>query len=511
LPAYHRARLLQTLLRRTIPQGNGSGRVADYTELFLLAHEANKKQRHLPLRQLMHRAGRALQALQPCFLMNPLTIAHHLPPGELEFDLVIIDEASQMRPHNALGGLLRAHQAVIVGDSRQLPPTHFFQRLTDPSAPRQAEPSILDLCRRAYPSRQLRWHYRSAHQSLIAFANAQFYQHSLFLLPAPFAHHPDFGIQRHYLAHASYQQGQNAGEAAAIVAAIQRHCRQHSERSLGVATFNLAQHSVITDALEQASRHDSTLAAWLRAQPALAEPFFIKPLEHVQGDERDVILLSTTYGPNAQGQLYQRFGPLATEHGWRRLNVVITRAREQLQVFTALTAEMITLHPHSRRGVQALKAWLQSLESSTEPTASTLSAQDAAFIHALRPLLEAAGYQVALNIGAGVFRVPLAVCDPANPNRYLCGIVYESCGHASHYEVYEREYRRWQLLEAKGWHLIRLHSWGWFKGGAAHHMAWLNAQIAQRLHNNTCGNKELPLVSVASEAAENVNITEYLK
>ncbi len=490
---YQRAQIRHDLLRRDVPQGNGSGKVAEFTELFLLEHELNKKQRHLPIRQLMQRAGRALQALQPCFFMSPLSVAQYLPPETLQFDLLIIDEASQVRPQDALGALLRCQQHIIVGDSRQLPPTRFFERITEQEPDNDSdlfssEESILDVCRLVYPSQQLNWHYRSVHESLIAFANAQFYDNQLLVVPAPFARHPHFGIQRHYLPTACYAKGENADEAAAIVAAVQQHCREHAQRSLGIATFNLAQQTLIADLCDQASNTDDVLAAWLKVQEHSAEPFFIKNLENVQGDERDVILLSTTYGKNAEGQLYQRFGPLATEAGWRRLNVVITRARQQLQVFTSLTAQDIRVTEESRRGVQALQAWLSSIESHSAPIQANQKAQDIsedrAFTQAIAHLLTQAGYRVALNVGVASFRVPVAICHPQEAQRYVLGIVYDGGHYHQLPTLTERERLRLQVLQAKGWQLHHIDSLLWFKQREQAKVALLQAAadaVAQQL------------------------------
>ncbi|OUD12337.1 DUF4011 domain-containing protein [Thioflexithrix psekupsensis] len=480
--------LRQFLLQKTIPQGHGSGRVSEFTELFLIAHELNKKQRHLPLRQLIQRAGQALQALQPCFLMSPLSVAQHLPVQALEFDVLIIDEASQVRPYEALGALLRAKQHVIVGDSRQLPPTRFFERLTEldhsdnqtltseleselniekeDAQIFNTQESILDAAKQIYSSEQLMWHYRSAHESLIAFANAEFYDNRLLIIPAPFARHVDYGVQRHYFSQALYRKGQNEVEARAIVAAIQQHCREHPRRSLAVITFNLPQSYLITDLLDQAVAEDQVLADWLKIQDISPESFFIKNLENSQGDERDVIYLSTVYGKNEEGKCQPYFGPLATEIGWRRLNVVITRARMQFQVFTSLKSSDIRLTEQSRRGLRALSAWLHSIEVSPSVLTADMTSdvgRDQAFVDAISNLLIKQGYLVETHVGVGQFRVPVAVCDTKDNAHYVLGILYDGSHYHQLPSVSERERLREQVLIAKGWRLHTIHSLLWFK------------------------------------------------
>ena len=321
---------------RELPRRSGEG------SLGILRREIEKKARHMPIRQLLARAGNAVQKIKPVFLMSPLSVASYLAPGQLGFDLVIFDEASQVRPVDALGALLRGGQAVVVGDSRQLPPTQFFDRLVggedgdDDYEPTTGDvESILGLfVAQGAPERMLRWHYRSRHESLIAVSNHEFYDDRLVVFPSPDADRREAGLVLRHLPGNAYDRGgtrTNPGEAEAVARAVMAHAAEESRkpiearRTLGVAAFSVAQARAIVDRLERHRRDDPSREAFFAEGGA--EPFFVKNLENVQGDERDVIFLSLGYGRTADGSMAMAFGPLNLEGGERRLNVLITRAR----------------------------------------------------------------------------------------------------------------------------------------------------------------------------------------
>ena len=306
--------------------------------------------------------------------MSPLSVASYLAPGSSAFDLVIFDEASQVRPVDALGPLLRGRQAVVVGDSRQLPPTSFFDRLTggetelddDESAPAGDVESVLGLfAAMGAPERMLRWHYRSRHESLIAVSNREFYDGRLIVFPSPDAARRERGLVLRHLPGAVYDRGgtrTNPAEAEAVAQAVLAHARAQLARphearlTLGVAAFSMAQRQAIQDELERLRRDDPASEPFFA--PGGPEPFFVKNLETVQGDERDVIFISVGYGRTADATLAMNFGPLNGDGGERRLNVLITRARLRCEVFSSLTADDIDLDRTRARGVRALKSFL---------------------------------------------------------------------------------------------------------------------------------------------------------
>ena len=344
---------------QTVPNHEAGG------QLGVLRREISKKRRHLPIRQLMGKAGNAVQAIKPVFMMSPLSIANFIEPDGLRFDLVVFDEASQVRPVEAFGAIMRGKQVVVVGDNKQLPPTSFFDALLDTDEVDEDNlttdmESILGLfAARGAPERMLRWHYRSRHESLISVSNHEFYENRLVIFPSPDKEQGDLGLIYHHLPDTAYDRGgtrSNVGEAKSVAEAVMEHARKRPELTLGVAAFSTAQMQAIQDQLELLRRKDPSCESFFAAHPF--EPFFVKNLENVQGDERDVIFISIGYGRTAQGYLSMSFGPLNLDGGERRLNVLITRARRSCQVFTNLTADDIDLARSNARGVRALKTFL---------------------------------------------------------------------------------------------------------------------------------------------------------
>lgn len=331
--------------QRNVPMGIGAGPVSSFTDLHLLERELEKQKRHIPIRQLVRRAGLALQGLKPCFMMGPLSVAQYLPPGRLSFDMVVMDEASQLRPEDALGAIARAKQVVVVGDRMQLPPTSFFDRLEDAEADADDESaasaealvmseSILDIASAVYkPSRMLRWHYRSRHASLIAYSNKEFYESRLIAFPSPHAKTPRLGVKFVHVRDGRYENRRNLVEAKRLVTTALRHMRERPFESLGIVTLNSIQRDLVESILEQQLKSDPVAQRYIDDRSNGLEPFFIKNLENVQGDERDVIYISVTYGPSATGKVFQRFGPINGAMGHRRLNVLFTRARLRVAVF----------------------------------------------------------------------------------------------------------------------------------------------------------------------------------
>jgi very-short-patch-repair endonuclease len=458
-----------------LPRHDGGGQLA------ALRREFEKKARHLPVRQLMARAGNAIQAIKPVFMMSPLSVASFLSPGCVQFDLVVFDEASQVRPVDAFGALLRGRQAVVVGDSRQLPPTSFFDQLIagddaeeDTEAARDVE-SILGLFRsQGARQRMLRWHYRSRHESLIAVSNHEFYDDRLVVFPSPDAERKETGLVFRHLPGTVYDRGKtrtNPGEAEAVAQAVMKFAREQLDQppgqrlTLGVAAFSMAQMQAIIDQLERLRRDDSSSEDFFREGGE--EPFFVKNLENVQGDERDVIYISVGYGRTAEGYLAMNFGPLNGDGGERRLNVLITRARRRSEVFTNLTADDIDLARTGARGVQALKTFLAYAQSGWLDIPTAGGAEPGSpFEEAVLADLTAAGHQVRTQVGSSGFRIDLAVVDPERPGRYLLGIECDGASYHSARSARDRDRLRQQVLEGLGWRIHRIWSSDWFRDPA---------------------------------------------
>ena len=457
--------------------------------------EMEKKRGHLPVRELLLRAAPAVQAAKPIFMMSPLSVAqflappHGLRPG-LSFDLLVIDEASQVEPVDALGAIARCRQVVVVGDDRQMPPTRFFQRMTgeeddtppedapDAVAARDVE-SILGLCNaRGVPRAMLRWHYRSRHESLIATSNQEFYENRLLVLPSPRPRSAELGLSLVRVDGAwETGEGINRAEAQAVAEAVMRHARETPRDTLGVAAFSIRQRDAIMDAIEAARRADPSADAFFADHAD--EPFFVKNLENVQGDERDAILISVGYGRDKDGRLAMRFGPLSAEGGERRLNVLITRAKKRCVVFSGITADDIDLERASGRGVAALKTFLAFAAG---PAAAPRGGGDAArgaLTEALAEAVTAAGREPVPHVGlAGLFLDVAAKGEGG----YELGIEADAADWAALRCARDRERGRAGALEMMGWKLQRAWSLAWYarpEAEAARIMAALGATPAE--------------------------------
>jgi very-short-patch-repair endonuclease len=439
-------------------------------QVTILRTEFNKKARHLPIRKLMQEAGLAIQAIKPVFMMSPLSIASYLPPGALEFDLVIFDEASQVRPVEALGALLRAKKLVVVGDTRQLPPTSFFDTLNndiDDEENITADiQSILGLCdAQGAPQRLLRWHYRSRHESLIHLSNHEFYDNKLVVFPSPGSKH-NLGLIFHHLNDTYYDRGKtrtNPQEADTVSDAVMEHARQHPKLTLGVVAFSAAQRQAIQDALEIRRRKNPDLEAFFKSHSH--EPFFVKNLENVQGDERDVIFISIGYGRTKDGYVSISFGPLNNDGGERRLNVLITRAKLRCEVFTNLTAKDINTEKSKAYGIKALKSFLHfaqhgtlDLQEDTDRRTAESPFEENVAVHLTR-----LGYKVHRQVGSQGFFLDLAIADPDHPGRYILGIECDGATYHSARSARDRDRLRQQVLEGMGWSIHRIWSTDWFR------------------------------------------------
>src|SRR5581483_8099521 len=400
--------------------------------------EMERKRGHRTVRRLLKDAGSVVQAIKPVFMMSPLSVAQFLEPGSVAFDLLVIDEASQVQPVDALGAIARCKQIIVVGDSKQLPPTRFFTRLTSDGdslddeeigqpqvAQAQEIESILGLCRaRGLPEKMLRWHYRSRHHSLIAVSNHEFYEDKLYIVPSPFLSAGGFGLKFNHVPGGVFDSGvsgTNRVEAKAVRQAIVNHARNNRDQTLGVVAFSVRQRQAILDELELLRRENPDTEGFFSGHPA--EPFFIKNLENVQGDERDVIFISVGYGRDVHGCVSMRFGPLGAEGGERRLNVLISRARKQCEIFSSITADDIDLNRATGRGVAALKTFLSFAETGRLSVGVRSDREEESpFEEAVRRAIESLGYEVHPQVGIAGFFIDLAVLDREQKGRYLLGI-----------------------------------------------------------------------------------------
>ncbi len=438
----------------------------------ILAGEFTRKSGHMPVRKLLEKAGGMIKQIKPCFMMSPLSIAQYLDPTneELQFDVVIFDEASQVKPEDALGAFMRGKTAVVMGDTQQLPPTSFFDQMSDADSDEEEATSldmesILHLCKLSFPVKMLKWHYRSRHESLITVSNREFYDDDLLVYPSPSHSDPELGLKFHYNPNTQYLRGassKNPLEAKDVVEEIFNHFEKYGDtKSLGVGTFSVAQKNAILEELEVKRKEHPEYEPLFSDNKD--ERFFVKNLETIQGDERDVILISVGYGYDQDGKMSLNFGPLNQDGGERRLNVLITRAREKCVVFSNFKAYDMNLTANPPYGVKSLKEFLEYAENLTLGTPGMGEYAKEPFEDAIASFLEENGYTVDRQIGCAGFRVDLAIVDDENPGKYILGITTDGKMYASSKVARDRDRLREQVLTGLGWKLYHLWSTDWYR------------------------------------------------
>ena len=443
--------------------------------LDVLQSEMAKSRRHMPIRKLLMETGPVVQNIKPVFLMSPLSVAQFLAPGALEFDLVVFDEASQVKVVDGFGAIARGERLVVVGDSKQLPPTDFFESIQREQEEDHAAADIESLLKRV-ESRlseadrpMLRWHYRSRHESLIAFSNQTFYENRLVVFPSPVTDPDWLGLSLRHIPDSVYRRGEqranNPIEAHHVAAAVMEHGRRELQKpaaereSLMVATFSAAQRDAVDDAIEIARRQDPSYEEFFAE--AQREPFDVKNLESVQGDERDVVFISVGYGRDKDGRLTNNFGPVNSDGGDRRLNVLCSRARNRCVVFTNSLSSDIA--PSENPGVNALRAFLHLAETGDfDVTAVGEGEPENDFELGVRTELVRRGYTVDAQVGCAGYRIDLAVRDPRRPGRYLLGIECDGAMYHSAKSARDRDRLRQEVLKSRSWRIHRIWSTSWF-------------------------------------------------
>ena len=439
-------------------------------EMAVIRNELNKKRRLMPIRQLIEQAGRAIQRIKPVFMMSPMSIASFLPPGKLEFDVVIFDEASQVKAVDAFGAMLRGRQVIVVGDTRQMPPTDFFSREieTDEEDNTTSDiESVLSMFRaRGAQERYLSWHYRSRHESLIAVSNVEFYDRRLIIFPSSGTNKHATGLKFRHLPEALYDRGRtrtNRLEAKAVAQAVLAHAENNSELSLGVVAFSMAQRDLIQIEVELLRRENPEVDAYFNgAHPT--EPFFVKNLENVQGDERDVIFISIGYGRNESGRIAKEFGPINREGGERRLNVLISRAKMGMEVFCNFRADELELDVYASHGARALKHFLKYAETrELDIPKETGKQADSPFELEVVRSLQERGYQIEMQVGTAGYFIDIAVKNPEFPEQYILAIECDGASYHSSRSARDRDRLRQSVLESLGWRFHRIWSTDWFR------------------------------------------------
>ena len=445
-----------------------SAGAAASSEIGILQKAIKSGGRMLSIRRLFDSIPNLLRMLCPCMLMSPISVAQYIDPQYPPFDLVVFDEASQLPTCEAVGAIARGSSVIVVGDPKQLPPTSFFtaNQVDAEHFDQEDLESVLDDCLAiSMPEEHLLWHYRSRHESLIAFSNMQYYDNKLYTFPSP----NDLESKVSFVpVKGSYDRGrtkQNRAEAEAVVEEILRRLNdpELQKDSIGVVTFSSAQQNLIEDLLTESFDRNPRLEA---VNNAAEEPIFIKNLENVQGDERDVILFSIGYGPDESGKVALNFGPLNRDGGWRRLNVAVSRARKEMKVYSTLGPEQIDLSRTRSEGVAGLRAFLEFAKRGKEALAvpvQSLSARKEGFTQLVARRIRQLGYEVRTDVGCSEFKIDLAVVDPDQPNTYLLGILCDGAHYRDAKTARDRNMNQESVLRQLGWRLYHLWSMEWWE------------------------------------------------
>ncbi|MFE1902226.1 DUF3320 domain-containing protein [Streptomyces gardneri] len=454
---------------RRRPRNHGGGGSA------VIKREAEKKTRHMPVRELLGRTCEVVQSIKPCFMMSPLTVSQHLP-ADYTFDVVIFDEASQVRPSDAINCIYRGHSLVVAGDDKQLPPTSFFDSSVEDDSDEYADDvpdsfeSLLHACKAgAMRELSLRWHYRSRHENLITFSNREFYGNSMVTFPGSLDKGNDVGVA--YLkADGVYDKGgrrDNRSEADFVAARVMHHFDTRPGKTLGVVALSQAQASAIDQAVQQARISRPDLEHCFTEDRL--DGFFVKNLESVQGDERDVMIMSVGYGPDEHGTLGLNFGPINKGGGWRRLNVAVTRARYRMEVVASFRGTQLKDSPNE--SVQYLKRYLEYAEQGPAVLARDVvqgdAEPDSPFEESVLEVLRGWGYQVQPQVGVAGYRIDLGLRHPELPGAYALGIECDGAMYHSSKTARDRDRLREQVLNGLGWRLYRIWGTDWYRGRAA--------------------------------------------
>lgn len=464
------------------------GRIPDFNsitssrdEIGILKRELAKQRRIMPLRKLFMSIPNLISTLKPCFMMSPLSVSVFLEAQSYEFDLVIFDEASQVHTEDAIGAIMRGKQVIVVGDTKQLPPTNFFATsLNDEDFDVEiveeekdeevgAYESILEEAVTVLPERSLRWHYRSRDEHLIAFSNIKIYNGSLVTFPSAIEKAPDIGVEYVHVTNGVYDRSgkrNNMIEAKRVAELVFEHFKKHPERSLGVVTFSEAQQNAVDAAIRQLRLSNGSMERFFTEDKE--EPFFIKNLENVQGDERDTIIFSIGYAKDSRGIMYMNFGPLSRDGGFRRLNVAITRAKYNVKLVGSIVATDIDLDKTSAEGVKLLRSYIEYAQQGVAALEKEIHYNygldfDSPFEEAVYDFLSSKGYEVVTQVGCSGFRIDMAIKHPTRSGKFAIGIECDGAMYHSSRTARERDRLRQTVLEDMGWKIYRIWSTDWIK------------------------------------------------
>lgn len=477
----------------------------------IIVREHEKKRKLKPIRVLMNEIPEFIQELKPCFLMSPLSVSTFLS-DDINFDVTIFDEASQVFPEDAIVAIYRSKQLIVVGDSKQMPPTKFFistdnndDDYDDEISDIDSYESILDLCSTSFPTKSLLCHYRSRDEGLINFSNKNFYKYNLVTYPSVYENKKDLGVDFIYVNDGvmDFKAKANLVEAERVVDLIFEHYKKYPERSLGVVAFNIKQQDVILKLLEKRRLTDSSIEEYLKDD--VKEPFFVKNLETVQGDERDTIIFSISYAKNEKGQFAMRFGPLNLAGGERRLNVAITRAKLNVKVVSSIKANDIDVDKVTNLGPKLLHDYLDYAEHGINSLSKAISDEnseiDSLFEEDVYNFLKANGFDVDRGIGSSKYRIDLGIKRP-NTNDFVLAIECDGATYHNNKSTRDRDRLRESILKDMDWNYYRIWSTDWYKNNTVEKKALLDACKLALGDDN---------IVIPNNDEKNVDVSDYIE
>lgn len=492
--------------------------IASGSALAILLREGEKKRKQKSIRSLLAETGELVQRVKPCFLMSPLSVSTFLAPDSVHFDVVVFDEASQIFPQDAIGAIYRADQLIVVGDSKQMPPSNFFNATIEAEDNDEETgdvtdfESILDLCSTSMQQLRLRWHYRSRYEQLITFSNKNFYDSDLVTFPSSKVDAPGIGVDYYHVDGVFDRKAHtNRKEAEFIVDLIYQNIEKYPNRSLGVVAFSVAQQDLIDKLLSK--RRQSTPEKEYFFKNDGKEPFFIKNLETVQGDERDTIIFSIAYGIDAQGRLLHNFGPLNRVGGERRLNVAVTRAKCNVQLVSSMHYTDIDLKHTSAEGAKLLREYLDYAENGSVALERAISVSpfeqfDSDFELEVCDYLRSKGFAVDTQVGCSGFRIDLGLKLPDSSD-YVLAIECDGATYHSSKNARDRDRLRQEILERMGWKFYRIWSTDWFRNKSVEQLRLLEA-AADAVKNPTKAEAK-PVDSQPTETFEEVAVEKHFE
>jgi len=449
-------------VEKTQPKESFSG--SNSGEQNILKRESEKKRKLKPVRDLLQAIPNLVFKLKPCFMMSPLTVSQYIDPKLIKFDVVIFDEASQIMPEDAVPCLIRAKQAIIMGDTQQLPPTSFFLSQDDDEIEEELEDleSFLSEASTKFRSKSLDWHYRSHNENLIAFSNRFFYENRLITFPNSKIN-DESGLDFFYVKNGIYDRGKsrkNTEEAKVVVETYKKLKKYHPNKSIGIIAFSIQQEKAIK---EQFQASGITIEETIDPQN---EDTFIKNLETVQGDERDIIIISIGYGKDSTGKFSYNFGPLNRESGYKRLNVAITRSRFKTLVVSSLLPSELESDKLKSEGTRKLKDYLDYAKNKDFTKFVTVSEGiefDSTFEESVYDELSKLGFEISTQVGCSGYKVDIAIKNPKKLGEYILGIECDGAQYHSSRYARDRDKVRQSILEGLGWNIHRIWSEDWLK------------------------------------------------